>query len=278
MKKIYTMILFPNAKINIGLNITQKRSDGYHTLETVFYPIPLKDVLEIIPDESLNTMQLETSGIVLDHAKGDNLVEAAWNILHKEYGIAGCKALLHKVIPYGAGLGGGSADAAFCLKGLAEMTGLQLTKDKLKALAASIGADCSFFVENTPQYATGIGDILHPIDFTLEGKYLVLVKPDLEVSTKVAYSNIVPKAAKNPLSLIKAMPLKDWKHVIKNDFETPVFQKYPKVGDVKTQLYEMGAVYASMSGSGSAVYGLFENKPDLQNAFDPAYFIFDVQL
>ncbi len=272
------MILFPNAKINIGLNVTEKRPDGYHTLETVFYPIPLTDVLEIIPHEESISMQLEMSGIKLDHPTGENLVEKAWKVLHAKYNIPGCKALLHKLIPFGAGLGGGSADAAFCLKGLAEMNELNLTVTKLKELACGIGADCSFFIENTPQLATGIGEILTPLEFSLAGKYLVLVKPDVEISTKDAYGNIEPKPAEHSLRLLKAMPLKDWKHVIKNDFETPVFQKYKKVRDLKMQLYEMGASYASMSGSGSAVYGLFENKPDLQHAFDPAYFVFDVLL
>lgn len=271
------MILFPNAKINIGLNVTEKRLDGYHNIETVFYPIPLCDVLEIIPNDS-DKMSLQLNGIELDHAKGTNLVEKAWEKLHEAFNIPGCKALLNKTIPFGAGLGGGSSDASFCLKGLAEMNHLNLTNETLKNVAATIGADCPFFIENTPQHARGIGDILTTIDFSLEGKYLVLVKPDVEVATKDAYAGITPKKAEHSISLIKAMPLKDWKHVIKNDFETPVFQKYPKVRNLKTQLYEIGAVYASMSGSGSAVYGIFDNKPNLANAFDPAYFVFEKQL
>lgn len=272
------MILFPNAKINIGLNVTHKRPDGYHMLETVFYPIPLNDILEIIPNKKSQSMKLENTGIPLNNEKGGNLVEKAWQLLHDEYGIPGCEALLHKIIPFGAGLGGGSSDAAFCLKGLAKMNGLDLSIQKLKELAARIGADCAFFMENTPQLATGIGEILNPLDFTLSNKYLVLVKPDVDISTQDAYQNIVPKLSEHPLSLLKAMPLKDWKHVIKNDFETPIFRKYGEVREVKTQLYELGAAYASMSGSGSAVYGIFENKPDLQNKFDPAYFIFEAQL
>lgn len=272
------MILFPTAKINIGLNVTAKRMDGYHTIETVFYPIPLNDVLEIIPDEKSKNMTLESTGIELDHPTGENLVEKAFRILKEHYQITGCKALLNKAIPFGAGLGGGSSDAAFCLKGLAEMNHLQLTKETLKTLAAKVGADCPFFVENSPAYATGIGEVLTPIEFTLAGKYLVLVKPNVEVPTRDAYANIIPKPSEHPLSLIKAMPIKDWKHVIKNDFETPVFSKYPIIREAKTQLYEMGALYASMTGSGSAVYGIFENKPDMQNAFDPAYFIFESAL
>lgn len=277
MNKKYAMILFPNAKINIGLNVTEKRLDGYHSIETVFYPIPLTDVLEIIPDKSTH-MDLQITGIELDHPKGSNLVEKAWQKLHDQYEIQGCKALLNKIIPFGAGLGGGSSDASFCLKGLSELNNLDLSNEELENIAASIGADCPFFIENTPQYATGIGNILTPIDFSLAGKYIVLVKPNMEVSTKEAYDGITPKAAEHSISLIKAMPLKDWKHVIKNDFETPVFKKYPVIRDLKTKLYDLGAVYASMSGSGSAVYGIYDNKPDLTNAFDPAYFVFEKQL
>ncbi len=272
------MIVFPNAKINIGLNITSKRADGYHNLETVFYPTQFCDILEIIPDKSLSKMDLEISGIELDHDLGNNLVEKAWKILNEKYNIGGCKAILHKIIPFGAGLGGGSADAAFCLKALNALFKLNLSNEMLKNYASQIGADCAFFIDNTPSLATGIGDVLSPIDVNLEDKYLVLIKPPFAVPTKDAYSGIQAKTPELSLSISISKPISDWKTSIKNDFEGSVFSKYPAVEDLKNELYKQGAIYASMSGSGSSVYGIFNQKPELNQSIPADYFVWEEEL
>ncbi|HJJ87986.1 MAG TPA: 4-(cytidine 5'-diphospho)-2-C-methyl-D-erythritol kinase [Methanocorpusculum sp.] len=253
------MITFPNAKINLGLDVVEKRPDGYHNLETLFYPIPLHDVLEITKsDEEETTFTMYNAEF--DGSDSDNLVVKAYNILAEKHVMPKVKMSLYKNIPTGAGMGGGSADAAFALKMLNEIAALNLTDEELEEYAARLGADCAFFIKNRPAYATGIGNILTPVDCDLSMYYIAVVKPDIHISTKEAYSLVVPCYPDNALSEIITKPVEEWKGLMKNDFEKSVFAKYPTVKEIKEKLYGMGALYASMSGSGSAFFGIFEKE------------------
>lgn len=252
------MITFPNAKINLGLNITEKRPDGYHNLETIFYPIPLEDALEACPrKEGLGSYSLSQSGLSIEGDAENNLVVKAYKLLDETYHLPPVDIYLHKHIPSGAGLGGGSADAAFMLKLLNRMYRLNLTDDQLEAYAARLGADCAFFVRNQPTYAEGIGNIFSPVELSLAGWQLLLVKPDIFVSTRDAFARIRPRHPERNLRDLICQPVESWKDYMINDFEESVFPQFPAIGDIKTELYRLGAVYASMSGSGSSVYGLF---------------------
>lgn len=252
------MITFPNAKINLGLNITEKRPDGYHNLETIFYPIPLEDALEACPrKEGPGSYSLSQSGLSIEGDAENNLVVKAYKLLDETYHLPPVDIYLHKHIPSGAGLGGGSADAAFMLKLLNRMYRLNLTDDQLEAYAARLGADCAFFVRNQPTYAEGIGNIFSPVELSLTGWQLLLVKPNIFVSTRDAFARIRPRHPERNLRDLINQPVESWKDSIINDFEESVFPQFPAIGDIKTELYHLGAVYASMSGSGSSVYGLF---------------------
>lgn len=252
------MITFPNAKINLGLNITEKRPDGYHNLETIFYPIPLEDALEACPrKEGLGSYSLSQSGLSIEGDAENNLVVKAYKLLDETYHLPPVDIYLHKHIPSGAGLGGGSADAAFMLKLLNQMCSLNLTDDQLEAYAARLGADCAFFIRNQPTYAEGIGNIFSPVKLSLAGWQLLLVKPDIFVSTRDAFARIRPRRPERNLRDLISQPVESWKDYMINDFEESVFPQFPAIGDIKTELYHLGAVYASMSGSGSSVYGLF---------------------
>lgn len=255
------MISFANAKINLGLNITRKREDGYHELETIFYPFPLYDILELSRKEEGGTT-MDITGMELELAD-DNLCLKAYRLLAAKYSLSPVHIHLHKQIPFGAGLGGGSSDAAFVLKMLNEEFALGLSVAQLEAEAATLGADCPFFVQNTPMYATGTGTELTPIDLDLSDYYMVLVKPDVHVSTADAYRQVKPQAAEHDLRELVRLPIQDWKFYIENDFEDGLFEQYPQIRAVKLALYEAGALYASMSGSGSAVYGIFDEQVDL---------------
>lgn len=262
------MICFPNAKINLGLNVVSKRPDGYHNIETIFYPIPVKDALEIV---AASTFSFTQTGIQVDAPVEKNLVVKAMNLLKTRYEIPSLEVHLLKAIPFGAGLGGGSADAAFMLKLLNDFCNLGLPAEELEKLASSIGADCPFFVRNTPVFASGIGTIFEPIRLSLKGYYLCLVKPDVAVSTPEAYSLVTPAAPVVSLKEIVSLPAAEWKDCMINDFEKSVFTKHPVIGDIKESLYEAGAVYASMSGSGSSVFGLFEKPTDLKKRFPDCF-------
>lgn len=267
------MILYPNAKINIGLNIVEKRADGYHNIETVFYPIGLSDVLSVEPSESCTDYSFSTAGIVVDGDPEDNLIVKAYRLLRSKYQFPAVDISLVKQIPFGAGLGGGSSDAAFMLKAINQLFELKITPKKLEKLAVKLGADCPVFIKNKPVFATGIGDLFSPIQLKLTGYYLLLVKPDVYVSTPEAYSTVVPKKPENSLSELITQPVKAWRNTIINDFEKPVFKKYPQIKQIKTDLYNMGALYASMSGSGSAVYGIFEAEPLQNNLFKNCFVV-----
>ena len=257
------MLTFPNAKINLGLNITEKRPDGYHNLETVFYPVPVEDALEIIPlpDAPRGTCTLHLAGQEIAGTLEDNLVAKAYRMLDADFGLPAVDIHLLKRIPSGAGLGGGSSDAAFMLKMLNEQFGLGLTEDNLEAYAARLGADCAFFVRNRPTFAEGIGNIFSPLpSFSLSGYRLLLVKPDVFVSTRDAFARIKPRRADASPKEIVRLPVEKWRGRLVNDFEESVFPQFPLIGETKDEMYRLGAVYASMSGSGSSVFGLFKNE------------------
>ncbi|MDR1517362.1 MAG: 4-(cytidine 5'-diphospho)-2-C-methyl-D-erythritol kinase [Dysgonamonadaceae bacterium] len=265
------MLCFPNAKINLGLNVVSKRQDGYHNLETVFYPIGLKDALEIVPFEGKSPYRFSLSGIAIDGAVDDNLVVKAYKLIAKEKEIRPIDIYLLKQIPFGAGLGGGSADAAFMLKLLNDAFSLGYCEGELEVFAAKLGADCPFFVRNQPAFATGVGDVLEPIELDLSRYRFVLVKPPFGVPTKDAYALLSPREPEISLKEIVRKPLAEWRDCMKNDFETPVFKKYPQIQRIKDELYRRGAVYASMSGSGSAVYAFFDDAPGLDKGFEGCF-------
>jgi len=257
------MIVFPNAKINIGLNVVSKREDGYHNLETIFFPVKLTDALEFAAGEETS---LTTSGIQIDGAPEQNLVLKAYHLLCADFNLPPLQFHLHKVIPFGAGLGGGSSDAAFTLKILNEYFELGLSSKKLEDYAAQIGADCPFFIQNKPTFATGIGNEFHNIELDLSDYEIVILKPNISVSTPEAFKNVIPRNPKYRLNEIVKTPLEGWKNLIVNDFEKSVFPKYPRIAELKQLLYDFGADFSSMSGSGSAVFGFFRHLPiDLLN-------------
>ena len=256
------MIVYPNAKINIGLNVVEKRPDGYHNLETVFYPIGLQDILEIKVLDEGNVPEcgykLKITGTLLDGSPEDNLVVRAFKMLKHDFNLPPVSIGLYKHIPTGAGLGGGSSDAAFTIKTLNKRFDLRLTDEQMEDYCTRLGADCPFFIKDTPVFATGIGNEFHPVSFSLKGKHLVLVKPDIFVSTKDAYAKVNVRRPDTPLPELLAQPLETWKDTVINDFERSVFSKYPEIAAIKDSMYDIGAVYASMSGSGSSVFGIFD--------------------
>lgn len=261
------MICFPNAKINLGLNIVSRRPDGYHNLETVFYPIGLKDALEIVPSDSKEEYRFFQTGVHIQGNTADNLAIKAFRLLAAEREIPATDIHLFKKIPFGAGLGGGSADAAFMLRLLNDTYALGYSEKELQQFAAKLGADCPFFIRNKPVFATGTGDILEEIGLDLERYFFVLVKPEISVSTKDAYAMIISRKPDLSLKEIVKRPVTEWKMLMKNDFEVPVFKKYPEICTIKNRMYNLGAIFSSMSGSGSSVFGFFESEPDLDNQF-----------
>lgn len=267
------MVVFPNAKINIGLYVTEKRPDGFHNLETVFYPIELRDVLEITEIKGERGSCVFTStGLPIDCPPEKNLVSKAYSILASEYELPSVEVHLHKIIPYGAGLGGGSADAAFMLVGLNRLFSLGLNEEQLMGYAARLGSDCPFFVRNHPVFAFGKGELMEAIDLSLKDYVMVLVKPDRGVSTPEAYRGITPRAASFDLRELGKLPVCEWNGVVVNDFETSVIPKVPEIQEIKDTLNALGAVYVSMTGSGSAVYGLFDRSVEVGETF-PGYFV-----
>ena len=271
---VINMIVYPNAKINIGLNVVAKRPDGYHDLETVFYPIDLQDALEVhdINEEEPMTgdgYQLKIGGTVLGGVPDDNLVVRAFQQLRREFPVS---IYLFKHVPTCAGVGGGSSDAAFMLKLLNERFDLGLTTKQLEERAARIGADCAFFIQNKPVFAEGIGNVFSDITLNLKGKTLVLVKPDVFVSTADAYRMVTPHRPEHSLKELLTQPLETWKDSVVNDFESSVFPKFPEIAALKDLLYDLGAVYASMSGSGAAVYGIFDQPVENVDVAFAGYF------
>lgn len=260
------MITFPNAKINLGLNIVEKRPDGYHNLETIFYPIHIEDALEIVESKKTDReYELHISGTTIEGNPEENLVIKAYRLLLKEYELPPIAVYLRKHIPSGAGLGGGSADAAFMLKLLNETYHLNISDDKLEGYAATLGADCAFFIKNKPVFATGIGNVFEPVDLSLSNYYIIVIKPDIFVSTREAFSFIRPSHPTLSLKEIIRKPIEEWKDWMMNDFEASVFAGHPEIKKIKEALYTEGAIYASMSGSGSSVFGIFKEEPNAIN-------------
>jgi len=270
------MISFPNCKINLGLNIVEKRTDGFHNIESVFYPVQFTDVLEIVEKEGSGA-EFTSSGIPVPGGADDNLCVRAYNLLKRNHDLPAIKIHLHKIIPIGAGLGGGSADAAFFIKMLNDKFGLWMPWDEVHDYARKMGSDCSFFISNKPSYVFGRGDEFENIDLDLSNYHLVLVSPNIHIDTAAAYSGIVPKKSSSELTSDIFLPIEDWKSTIKNDFEETIFAKHPEIKKIKEKLYSLGAVYSSMSGSGSSVYGIFETKTDLKREF-PNCFVWEAKL
>lgn len=252
------MILFPPAKINLGLNVLNKREDGYHSIDSVMLPIPLFDVLEIIPADKFS---FHASGLSISGEIDNNLCVKAYNLLCKEYQFPKVHILLHKEIPMGAGMGGGSADAAYVLSGLNKLFNLGISIQKLEYFASQLGSDCPFFIENIPKEVSGRGEILRSIELNLKDYWLVIMNPGIHISTKEAYENIQFNRSELLCREIVLADIRNWKNQLKNDFETYAFSKYPILDTLKERFYQQGAIYASMTGSGSTIYGLFEKEP-----------------
>ena len=258
------MLVFPNAKINLGLQITERRADGYHNLLSCFVPIGWADALEVIPAERFS---FTSSGLPIPGDPANNLCIRTYDALKADFGLPPVQMHLHKIVPIGAGLGGGSSDAAFALKLLNTRFGLGLSPLQLENYARPLGADCAFFVQNRPMYCTEKGDVFSDINVDLRGFHLVLVYPNLAISTAEAYAGVRPRQPETPLHDLLAAPIETWKELVQNDFEESLFPNYPVLADIKQQLYDLGAVYASMSGSGSTIYGLFSAPPNTADAF-----------
>ena len=286
------MVVFPNCKINLGLNIIRKRNDGYHDLETVFYPVPLTDALELIKiqDASFKNSELtsnlqpatcnfSSSGLTINGSETDNLCVKAYQLLKQDFpDLPSIKMHLHKVIPMGAGLGGGSADGAFALQLLNTKFQLELSTEQLIAYALQLGSDCPFFIVNRPCFATSRGEIMQPINLDLSAYQLVLVNPKIHIGTGWAFSNISPKEPATSIQEIIQQPVATWKDALKNDFQQPAIKQYPAIGEAINQLYQEGAVYSAMTGSGSTVFGLFEKNKKLHLKFPENYFVHNALL
>ncbi|MBY0244806.1 MAG: 4-(cytidine 5'-diphospho)-2-C-methyl-D-erythritol kinase [Sphingobacteriaceae bacterium] len=249
------MLSFSNAKINLGLNIIDKRADGYHNLETIFYPIKIHDVIELIDSDILSC---EISGISIPGSTDDNLCIKAYKLLQNDFNLPNQKIILLKNTPIGAGLGGGSANAAFLIKLINTKFNLDLSTEKMQNYARTLGSDCAFFIENKPVFAFNKGDEFEAIEIDLSKYHIVLVKPNLHVSTAQAYAHVSPKKPLNSLQELIKLPIEEWKNCIYNDFENSIFSQYPEIAAIKDYLYKSGAIFAQMSGSGSTVYAIFD--------------------
>ncbi len=269
------MIYFPHCKINLGLLVTAKRADGYHDIETVFYPVGMQDALEFIESD---TFCFTTSGIELDGDVEDNLVVKAYRLLQADYKLPNIQIHLHKNIPSGAGLGGGSADAAFMLLALNAHYKLNITTEKLMAYALRLGSDCPFFIHAVPSLGKGRGELLSEVKLNLSAYYLVVVKPPIHISTGKAYAFMKPQEPKQSLADLITLPVEQWRGKVLNQFEDYVFSAYPEVLAIKDKLYDLGASFALMSGSGSAVFGLFAEEPQLEGEFLKSYHVFSQRL
>jgi 4-diphosphocytidyl-2-C-methyl-D-erythritol kinase len=275
------MIVYPNAKINLGLSIVNKRPDGFHSIETVMYPIPLFDKITLSKKEnSAGTEKLvfTASGLAIDGVAKNNLIVKAFNLLDADFDLAPTQIQLEKNIPFGAGLGGGSADCAFTITAIDQLYGLKLTNKQMENYAAQLGSDCPFFIKNQPALAKGRGELLSEIPLDLKGQFLALVIPPVGINTKQAYSLVTPKTPEIPVAATIKQPVERWRNNLINDFEPSVYKQLPEIEQVKTTLYKLGAVYASLSGSGSASFGIFNKELNLKEHFPENYFVWTSQL
>ncbi len=258
--------IFPNAKINIGLSVTSKREDGYHNINTIFYPVVLRDALEFvvqIPGEDSD--ELTQTGLETGCSMNDNIVIKTVNLVRKKFNIPAIKIHLHKVIPPGGGLGGGSSDAAFMIRYLNRYFSLGLSVKEMTGMALSLGSDCPFFIENHPVIATGKGEIMTRVDPLLKGYHILIVNPGIDIDTTEAYAALTPSEPAVSLNDVFKKPVTGWKGIINNDFEEVIFVKYPEIKNIKELMYNNNALYASMTGSGSSVYGIFEGLPPVDD-------------
>ena len=269
------MINFPNAKINIGLNIIEKRQDGFHSIQSIFYPVGLCDALEVIENTDVNNKEpiiFTSTGIEIPGNSNDNLCCKAYYLIAKDYQLPSVKTHLHKHIPIGAGLGGGSADAAFFIRLMNDKFELGLAWGEMHHYARQLGSDCSFFVSNKPAFAEGKGDEFESIRLDLSNYHIALIYSNIHINTAKAYSGVLPKHPKRSLENdILNLPIEQWKDYIHNDFEDSIFPQFPEIKRIKEQLYSLGASYAAMSGSGSTVYGIFKNQPNLKDHFKDCF-------
>jgi len=269
------MIVFPIAKINLGLHITAKRTDGYHDIETIFYPVMLCDALELVVAEKQEGRDhLTCTGIDTGSDPGNNLVIKTTGKLREKYFFPYLNIHLHKAIPIGAGLGGGSSDSACLMRAINRVFHLDISKEELKKISLEIGSDCPFFIDGVPALATGRGERLTPVNSVLSGFYLVLLNPGVGINTKEAYQNCSPRIPDTSLEQLITRPVTEWKKLIKNDFEEFAFRKHPVIAEIKESLYRAGALFSLMSGSGSSVYGVFREKPVLTDMLK-SYVIFE---
>ncbi|HEY4651192.1 MAG TPA: 4-(cytidine 5'-diphospho)-2-C-methyl-D-erythritol kinase [Pontibacter sp.] len=264
------MLNFPNAKINLGLQIIEKRPDGFHNLESCFYPVQWCDALEILPAAAT---QFIMSGLPVPGNPDTNLCLKAYRLLEKEHDLTPVHLHLHKVIPMGAGLGGGSSDAAFVLRILNKLFDLKLTTEDLQHYARQLGSDCAFFIENKPVIAVERGDVFEPAALDLSGYSCVVVYPGIHITTAEAYAGVTPEKPSCTIDMVLKQDMKLWRELLQNDFEKSLFQKYPELAALKENLYEAGAVYASMTGSGSAVYGIFKGDVPVNLIFPKHYLL-----
>ena len=263
-KLTQNMIVRPNAKINIGLNIVERRPDGFHNLESLMVPFGFTDELKLTENKrhGAKKFELVIDGLPIGGSLDSNLVSRAYHLINADYSLPPVRAVLKKQIPMGAGLGGGSADCAFTITALNKMFDLKLSVDTMQRYAAMLGSDCALFVQNKPAFASGRGEILKPVDINLKGYSIVIVKPDVHVNTAQAYKLLTPHKPETPITDLIGCKPEEWRGKMVNDFEAPIFEMFPTLTDIKAALYNAGAAYASMSGSGSAIYGLFAGKPD----------------
>jgi 4-diphosphocytidyl-2-C-methyl-D-erythritol kinase len=258
------MIAYPNAKINLGLNILRKRPDGYHDIESLFIPVQWRDILEIVehPEATPGSVSFSSSGLPVPNDGRPNLCERAYHLLNQRHALPSVRIHLHKMVPIGAGLGGGSADAAFTLRMLKDLFKLNESDAELEHLASLLGSDCPFFVRNSPQFVTGRGEWMEPFPLRMSGLQILIVYPEIHIGTAEAYAGVTPQIPTTPLAELTKAPIEDWKNLIQNDFEKSVFPNHPVLPQLKQQLYDAGAVYASMTGSGSSIFGIFKQRCD----------------
>jgi len=256
------MIVFPNCKINLGLKIINKREDGYHNIDTIFYPVGLKDILEVVEAED-GDFSFTSGGIHIEGDSGKNLCVKAYHLMKDKYNIPAVKIYLQKTIPYGSGLGGGSSDATFTIQLINEIFNLKLNSNDLLDMANQLGSDCAFFIHNKPVMACERGNVFKNIPLTLKGYYIWIIFPGIQISTAEAYSHVAFANSRNFYRNFNKMDISEWRRYLSNDFEAYAFNKYPVLNEIKGKLYSAGAEFALMSGSGSAIYGLFSKKPDL---------------
>lgn len=261
------MVAFPGSKINLGLHVLRRRNDGYHDIDTIFYPLPWSDILEILPAENVS---FSASGLPIPGDREDNLCMRAYRLLQKDFSLPPIQGHLHKIVPMGSGLGGGSADAAHTLRLLNAIFSLHLSGAQMQAYAAVLGSDCSFFTQDAPSRGRGRGEILETVNLDLHGYFLVVVSPGIHVSTSEAYEGVSPQPDREGLADLIKRPVPEWRNRVTNDFEETVFRRFPGIGTLKNSLYALGADYAGMSGSGSSVFGLFRNAISRESHFPGA--------